>query len=443
MQEKREVYLVDHIRTPFSKADPLNPSEDVFSEKWGIELAAHTMAYMFDNRLVEQGSNLKRENVSEILVGCSLLQHENTTFGGRIPIFMAGFPVDIPATAFDKQDGSGMTAIQVGFSNIAMGYSNVVVSVGFDHSTRVPIHDFNGKVKKYGIPPDDLMLDPSNKWYNDDLYDWKTSRFLFQTAQKLAEEEVDNFTKEDMDILAVRSHNLAEKALESGYFKEEICQLLGHKKGEIDNKTPIDKDQSIKKGITLEDIKKMSSLSTPGWAGGYKNPTLSKEEYISKFGTEEGIITKGNYSPMNDGASVCLLASENALEEYNLKPMAKIISIGYAGIDPTVMGRAIVPAVKKALKYVDLKVDDIDYWEINESSCIDALNAAKELEIDWKNIMNVHGGSTAIGNPPSATGIRITATLARILEETSAKYGVSTTACGGGQGTAIVIENMK
>lgn len=443
MQEEREVYLVDHIRTPFSKANPPNPSEDVFSEKWGIELAAHTMVYMFDNRLVDKGAKLKRENVSEILVGCSLLQHENTTFGGRIPIFMAGFPVDIPAIAFDKQDGSGMTTIQVGFSNIAMGYANVVVSVGFDQSTRVPIRDFNGKVKKYGIPPDDLMLDPSNKWYNDDFYDWNTSRLLFQTAQKLAEEEADYFTKEDMDNLAVRSHNLAEKALESGFFKEEICQLLGHKKSQIDNETIIDKDQSIKKGITLEDIKKMSSLSIPGWAGGYKNSVLSKEEYKSKFGTEKGIITTGNYSPMNDGASVCLLASGKVLEEYNLKPMAKIISIGYAGIDPTVMGRAIVPAVQKALKHVDLKVDDIDYWEINETSCIDALIAAKDLEIDWKNRMNVHGGSIAIGNPPSATGIRITATLARILKETNTKYGVATTACGGGQGTAIVIENIK
>ncbi len=443
MNEAREVYLVDHVRTPFSQANPLEPSKDVFSKKWGIELAAHALIDMFDNRLPNKGSTLKRENVNEVLVGISLPQHENGTFGGRIPIFMANFPFSVPATAFDKQDGSGMTTLHVGFVNISMGYSDVVVSLGFDQSTRVPIHSYDGKVTVFGTPPDKLMLDPNNKWYNDDLYDWKTSRLLFQTAQKLAEEEAEFFTKDDMDKLGARSHNLAEKALENGYFKEEIVPIKGHKEGEPDSQIQIEEDQSIKKAITLEDIANMPSISTPGWAGGYQNPLFSKEEYIAKFDTEEGIITVGNSSPMNDGASLCLLISKNALEEYNLKPMTKIISIGFAGVDPTVMGRGIVPAAQRALEHADLKVEDIDFWEINESFCIVALNAATKLGIDWKNKMNIHGGATAIGNPPSAAGPRITATLARILKEKNAKYGLAAMSCGGGQGTAIVIENIE
>ncbi len=442
MNEVREVYLVDHIRTPFSQANPLDPSNDVFSKKWGLELAVHALIDMFDNRLLNKGSTLKRENVSEVLVGSSLLQHENGTFGGRIPIFMAKFPFNVPATAFDKQDGSGMTTLHVGFANISMGYSDVVVSLGFDQSTRVPIHSFNGKVKVYGTPPDKIMLDPSNKWYNDDLYDWKTSRLLFQTAQKLAEEEAENFTKDDMDKLGARSHNLAEKALENEYFKKEIVPINGHKVGEPDNQMQIRDDQSIKKGITLESISKMPSISTPGWAGGYHNPVFTKEEYSAKFGTKEGIITTGNSSPMNDGASICLLTSENALEKYNLKPLAKIISIGYAGVDPTVMGRGIVPAAQKALEHADLTVDDIDFWEINESFCIVSLNAAAKLGIKWEKKMNIHGGATAIGNPPSASSLRIVGTLARILKENNAKYGLAATSCGGGQGTAVVIENL-
>ena len=443
MNEAREVYLVDHVRTPFSQANPLDPADDVFSNKQGLEFAAHVLMDMFDKRIPNKGSTLKRENVSEVLIGSTLLQHEHGTFGGRIPIFMAKFPFHVPATVFDKQDGSGMTTLHVGFGNISMGYSDVVVSLGFDQFTRVPVHSYDGKVTVYGMPPDKLMLDPDNKWYNDDLYDWKTSRLLFQAAQKLAEEEAELFTKDEMDKLSTRSHNLAAKALENGYFKEEIMSLKGHKEGEPDTQIEVEIDQSIKKAITLENIANMPSIGTPGWAGGYKNPVLSKEAYIAKFGTEKGIITTGNSSPISNGASLCLLASKNALEEYNLKPMAKVISIGFAGVDPTVWGRGVVPASKMALEHAGLKGGDIDFWEINESFSVVALNAANKLGIDWENKMNIHGGAIAIGNPASATGLRITTTLARILKEKSAKYGLAAMSCAGGQGTAVVIENIN
>jgi acetyl-CoA C-acetyltransferase len=398
---------------------------------------------MFDNRIPNKGGTLKRENVSEVLTGSALLQHEHGTFGGRIPIWMAKFPFHVPATIFDKQDCSGMTTLHVGFGNISLGYSDVVVTVGFDQFTRVPLHDYDGKVKVFGWPPDKLMLDPESKWYNDDLYDWKTSRLLFQAAQKLAEEEADSITKEEMDKLSARSYNLALKAQEDGYFKQEIMPIKGHKAGEAENEIEITEDHSIQKAITLEDIAKTPSISTPGWAGGYKNPVFSKEAYVAKFGTENGIITTGNSSPLCDGASLCVLASKKALEEYNLNPMAKVISIGFAGVDPTVRGRGVVPAAQVALEHANLIIEDIDFFEINESFSVVALNAANKLGIDWENKMNIHGGAIAIGNPASATGLRITATLARILKEKNAKYGLAAMSCGGGQGTALVIENIN
>jgi acetyl-CoA acetyltransferase family protein len=442
MKETREVYLIDHVRTPFSLSNPLEPDKDAFSKKWGTELAAHVLKEMFDNRVPNKGSTLKRENVSEVLVGSALLQHEHGTYGGRIPGWMANFPFHVPATVFDKQDGSGMTTLHIGFGNISMGYSEVVVSVGFDQFTRVPLHNYGGKVEVFGSPPDKLMLDPENKWYNDDLYDWKTSRLLFQTAQKLAEEEADLFTKEEMDKFSVRSHNLAEKAQEEGYFKEEIMTIKGHTKGEPENEIEISEDLSIKKAITLEEIANMPSISTPGWAGGYKDPKFSKDEYIAKFGTENGIITEGNSSPLCDGASLCLLASKKAVEDYNLNSVAKVISIGFAGVDPTVRGRGVVPAAQMALKHANLKAEDIDFWEINESFSIVALYTANKLGIDWENKLNIHGGAIAIGNPASASGLRITATLTRILKEKKAQYGLAAMSCGGGQGTALVIENL-
>jgi acetyl-CoA C-acetyltransferase len=441
MTEAREVYIVDHVRTPFSQSNPLEPDNDVFSKKWGTELAAHVLIDMFDNRIPNKGGTLKRENVSEVLVGSALLQHEHGTFGGRIPIWMAKFPFHVPATVFDKQDSSGMATLHVGFGNISIGYSDVVVNVGFDQFTRVPLHSYDGKVKVFGWPPDRLMLNPESKWYNDDLYDWKTSRLLFQSAQKLAEEEADHITKDEMDKLSARSHNLAAKAQENGYLKEEIMTIQGHKVGDPDNQMGIEEDQYINKAISLEDITKMPSVSTPGWADGYKNPIFSKDAYITKFGTEKGIITTGNSAPLCDGASLCLLASKDALEEYKLNPMAKVVSIGFAGVDPTVRGRGVVPAAQMALEHANLKVEDIDFWEINESFGIVALNATNKLGIDWENKMNIHGGAIAIGNPASASGLRITATLARILKEKKAKYGLAAMSCGGGQGTAVIIEN--
>ncbi len=440
--ETKEVYLIDHIRTPFSYASPDNPSRDAFSKSWGIELAAKTLKELFEKCLPNKGSTLKKENVDEVLSGCSLPLHENSTFGGRYPLFMAEFPVDVPAIALDRQWGSGMTALHVGFTNITMGYANVVIAMGFDHITRVPMYNPDSTVKVYGDPPNKLIFDPKSKWYNDDIYDWKTSWSMVQTAQKLSEKEADHFSKEDMDKLGTRSHNLAEKALESGYFKEEIVPILGHKEGEVDSETLVDSDNSIQKDATLEKTANKIPISTPGWAGGYSNPIFSKEDYIAKFGTDHGIITAGNSAPLNDGASTCLIVSKEAMEKYNLKPMAKIVSIGYASVDPTIIGQSAVPATRMALKHAGLKLEDIEYWEIDEVFCIEALYVADQLKVDWDNQINIHGGATAIGNPPAATGPRITANLARILKEKKARYGIATMSCGGGQGTAIALENI-
>jgi len=440
--EIKDVYLIDHIRTPFCYSNAENPSKDALSKSWGIELAAKTLKELFEKRLPNKGSTLKKENVDEILSGCSVPLHENSTFGGRYPLFMAEFPVDVPAIMFDRNWGSGMTAIHVAFTNVTLGYSNVVVALGYDHMTRVPMYSPNSKVKVYGDPPNKLIFDLESKWYSDDIYDWKTSWSMIQTAQKLSEKEADNYSKEDMDKLGTRSHNLAEKTLENGDFKEEILPLLGHKVGEVESEIIIESDNSIQTSNTLEKTKKQPSLSTPGWAGGYTNPLLSKEEYITKFGTEKGVITAGNSAPLSDGASTCLIMSNEAMEKYNLKPMAKIVSIGYASIDPTIIGQSAVPAIRMALKQAGLKLEDIKYWEIDEVFCIEALYVANQLGIDWENQMNIHGGATAIGNPPAATGPRITANLAKILKEKKAKYGIAAMSCGGGQGTAILLENI-
>jgi acetyl-CoA C-acetyltransferase len=153
----------------------------------------------------------------------------------------------------------------------------------------------------------------------------------------------------------------------------------------------------------------------------------------------DGIITAGNSSPLNAAATGMMLMSRATAEKKGIKPLAKVVSMGWAGVDPTVMGEGPVPASKKALEKAGLKASDIDYWEINEAFCVVALNCIKELGIDPDKV-NVMGGGTAIGHPLGSTGIRLVGTLARILEAKNARYGCANACCGGGQGVATIIE---
>ena len=183
--------------------------------------------------------------------------------------------------------------------------------------------------------------------------------------------------------------------------------------------------------VFLSPIVKPFFLKKNGGRAGYKE----------REGTSEGVITAGNSSPLNAGATVCLMMEAEEAKKRGLEPMARIVSIGWAGVDPTVMGRGPVPATEKALKYAGLTADDIDYWEINEAFCIVALNCMDKFNIPEEKV-NVMGGSTAIGHPLGSTMIRLTGTLARILKEKKAKYGVANACVGGGQGVATIIENL-
>ncbi|NHJ26327.1 MAG: acetyl-CoA C-acyltransferase, partial [Candidatus Lokiarchaeota archaeon] len=149
----------------------------------------------------------------------------------------------------------------------------------------------------------------------------------------------------------------------------------------------------------------------------------------------------GNSSPLNAGATAAVLMEAEEAKKRGIEPMARIISMGWAGVDPHTMGRGPVPATKKALEYAGLKADDIDFWEINEAFCIVALNCMDKYNIPEEKV-NVMGGSTAIGHPLGSTMVRLTGTLARILKDNKAKYGVANACVGGGQGVATVIENI-
>jgi acetyl-CoA acetyltransferase family protein len=431
----KEVYIVDYIRTPFSRARPRNPERDVFSEIPGARLVAETLNNMIDVRLK---GIVTRDEVDQVMMGLCNNFGDNFSISGRIADFYAKFPNKTPAISIDQQCGSGMSAIQHGFMSIKLGYEDIIIATSFEHQTREPMHD-NPHIKI-----DSAIADPKSRWYNPD-FDLACSLSMIQTAQKLYEMRIDEFGKQDLDEYAVRSHNLAEKYWKSGYFKDEIVPILGHVEGDINQELLVDHDLSIRERANLKETQNIRVVSKPGWAGGYLHPLLDQATYKQKNGgSSEGVITPGNSSPLNAGAATVMLMSKEKMEEKGLTPLAKIVEIGWAGVDPSVMGRGPVPATKFALKKANMRVDDIDYWEINEAFTIVALNAIHELSIkDHNKTVNIRGGSTAIGHPIAATGIRLTGTLARILKEEKAKIGCSTMCCGGGQGTTIIIENPE
>jgi acetyl-CoA C-acetyltransferase len=328
-----------------------------------------------------------------------------------------------------------MTAMHVGIMEIAMGYSDIVVATGVEQMTRQPMMGN----KNMSFPME--LFTPGGKWHNPNF----EMLGMLQTAQKVFEEEYPKFTKEDMDRFGVRSHNLAEKALDDGFFKGEIVPIKAHKESKdkdeaLGTEEIIDHDLSIRRGAKYEDMVGLRAASQPGWAGGYRNPVFTKEKYVETFGTDQGLITPGNSSPLNAGAATLLMMSGEKMKEKGLEPLARIVDIGWAAVDPSVMGRGPVPASRNALKSAGLKAEDIDFWEINEAFCIVAMNCMDKLNIPEEKV-NIHGNATAIGHPLAATGTRLPGTLARILKEKKAKYGLANMCIGGGQGTAVILEN--
>ncbi|MFW9948709.1 MAG: acetyl-CoA C-acyltransferase [Candidatus Thorarchaeota archaeon] len=420
----KEVWLIDYARTAFSRSRPTQPESDVFGELRADELLAQLLKHLFEKKLADKG--VEKKDIDECSVGCAAGVLENWTYGGRLPLFLAGFPYNVPAFFIDRQCGSAGSGMHVGIMEIMTGHSKTILSTGFEHMTRV-----RGK----GTEPNLKIADKNSMYYRPEM-DLSIVFNMLNTAQLLYEEEIPTFTKEDMDKFGVRSHNLTIKSQESGWFKGEIVPIEAHAPGNVEEKMMIDRDMNARKS-TLEAVSKLPRLTKPY----FLKKNGGKEGYIKREGTEEGVITAGNSSPLNAGATAAVLMEAEEAKKRGLEPMARIVSIGWAGVDPHTMGRGPVPATKKALDYAGLKAEDIDFWEINEAFCIVALNCMDKFNIPEEKV-NVMGGSTAIGHPLGSTMVRLTGTLARILKDNKAKYGIANACVGGGQGVATLIENI-
>ncbi|TFG09136.1 MAG: acetyl-CoA C-acyltransferase [Promethearchaeota archaeon] len=432
--DTKEVWLIDYARTAFSRSRPGTPERDVFGDQRADELMAQLLMKFFDDKLAAKG--IKKEDIDEYTIGAAMGVGENWTYGGRLPLFMASFPVEVPGLFVDRQCGSAGSGLHVAAMEIMLGYSKCCLSSGFEHMTRVGM-DLKSNPH---IKPNLLMINKKDKWYRPE-YDLLTTTNMLQTAQKLYEYLTPAYTKEDLDKFGVRSHNLTVENQEKGWFDGEIIPLEGHAEGNPDEKMMITKDMAARPS-KLESVAGLRRLSKPfflkkNWKG---EDIGGRKGYIEREGGKDGVITAGNSSPLNAGATAAVLMEAEEAKKRGLEPMAIVRSIGWAGVDPTIMGWGPIPATEMALKHAGMTADQIDFWEINEAFCIVALGCMHYFNIPEK-IVNIKGGSTAIGHPLGSTMVRLPGTLARILKDQKAKYGIANACCGGGQGVAVLLEN--
>jgi acetyl-CoA C-acetyltransferase len=396
----KEVVIAGYLRTAQSRSRPNEPARDVFAKLRGDELLAKLLPELIKRVGIDP------KEINDFLVGCATAVGEQWAYGGRFPIFLANLPETIPAKFVDQQCGSSMAAIQIGFMEIAQGFADIVLVGGYEHMTRVPMGRTTTE-RGYIAPNMSLFADPTHFHW-----DMMTSMNMGLTAEKLFKKT--GFTKEDMDKWGVRSHQLAAKAQKAGFFDGEILPIDAI---QDDGKVlTVKTDQAVRDDATLEG---MASLK----------PAFRKD----------GVITAGNSSPLNAAATSMVLMSKETAKKKGINPLATIRSIGFAGVDPTIMGAGPVPASKMAVEKAGLKPSDVDFWEINEAFSIVALNCIKELGLDPEKV-NVMGGGVAIGHALGATGIRLVGTLGRILAAKGGRYGVANACVGGGQGVATLIE---
>jgi len=396
----KEVVIAGYLRTAQSRSRPNDPARDWFCNMRADELLAKVLPELIDR------VGIDAKEIEDFLVGCATGVGEQWAYGGRSPVFLANLPETIPAKFVDQQCGSAMAAIQIGFMEIAQNFADIVMIGGMEHMTRVPM---GGTTTDRGLvaPNMSLFMDPKYQHW-----DMMTTMNMGLTAEKLFAQT--DYTKEDMDQWGVRSHQLASQAQKDGFFDGEILPIdAPQADGSV---MTVAKDQAVRDDATLEG---MANL----------RPAFKKD----------GVITAGNSSPLNAAATSMMLMSKDTAKKKGIKPLATIRSIGFAGVDPTIMGYGPVPASRRALDAAGLKASDIDYWEINEAFCIVALNCIKELGLDPDRV-NVMGGGTAIGHALGATGVRLTGTLARVLEAKGGRYGCANACVGGGQGVATIIE---
>ncbi|MCZ2258445.1 thiolase family protein [Sporosarcina sp. G11-34] len=394
----REAYIVESVRTAIGRmgGSLKDVTVDQLAEKVIRELMDRT------NKEIE---------VDEVILG-QAKQSADTSNLARLATLRAELPVTVPGYTVHRQCGSGLQAINNADQQIRLGLSDVVIAGGAESMSTAPYYIRNAR---YGFGAGNgLLLDPNTESQPCSQPAEKYGDLTMgYTAENLADQY--KISREEQDEFAMRSQLLAENAISEGRFKDEIVPFEVKDRG---NSLSFEVDE---------------------------HPRKSTKEQMAKLRTvfkEGGSVTAGNASGRNDGASAVLMMSGKKLEEYGLKPKAKIIAQAVSGVSPEVMGIGPVSSTQKALAQCGLTIDDIDLIELNEAFSAQALSVIKEAGMDIDKV-NVNGGAIALGHPIGATGAILMTKLLHEMARRDVKYGLVTLCIGGGQGITTVVENLQ
>ncbi len=379
----REVVIVEAVRTPVGRRN--GALKDVHP----VVLAAMALRELMQRAKVDPAL------VEDVVMGCVSQVGEQSINIARNAVLQAGFPIEVPATTVDRQCGSGQQAIHFAANLIAAGVCDITIGAGIESMSRLPI---GSSIASGGhpFPPSLLEMYPL------------THQGL--SAEMIAEKW--RIPREELDAYSLRSHQLAAAATDGGYFDREIMAVS------LADGTSFTRDEGIRRDTTLEKLAALQPSFKP-----------------------DGVITAGNSSQISDGAAAVLLMTPEKAAELGLTPRARIVAQKVVGVDPVMMLTGPIPATRQVLAKATLQVDDIDVFEVNEAFAPVVLAWQREIQPDMERV-NVNGGAIALGHPLGCSGARLMTTLLHELERRGGRYGLQTMCCGGGLGTATIIERV-
>jgi acetyl-CoA C-acetyltransferase len=390
----REVFVIDATRTAVG-----NFMGSLSSFK-ASELGSHLIKNIISKH------NLAPDSIDEVILGQVLASAQGQNPARQASI-NAGIDIKTPAYTINKVCGSGLKSIALAYDAIALGHSELVIAGGQESMSNAPHASLLRKAVKMGNAE---MIDTMMQ---DGLVDAFSNVAMGITAENISKKY--NILRDEQDEFALNSQLKASDAIKNGFFKSQIVPVEIKSKKET---ISFDSDEFVRHDSSKESLAKL-------------RPAFD----------QNGTVTAGNSSGINDGAAVLLLASEDAVRKFNLKPIAKIINHASAGVDPQIMGIGPAEAVSKLIKKVNWNINDLDLVESNEAFAAQAIAVNKLLNWDTSKV-NVTGGAIAIGHPIGASGVRISVTLLHNLKRLGKKKGLACLCIGGGMGIAMCFENL-
>ncbi|MFV5473459.1 3-oxoadipyl-CoA thiolase [Acinetobacter baumannii] len=401
----KNAYIIDAIRTPFGRyAGGLAP------------VRADDLGAVPIKALMQRNPNVDWEQVDDVIYGCANQAGEDNRNVGRMSALLAGLPYQVPATTINRLCGSSLDAIAIAARAIKAGEANLVIAGGVESMSRAPY--VMGKSDS-AFGRSQKIEDTTMGWrfINPKLKELYGVDTMPQTAENVAEQF--NVNRADQDQFALVSQQRTASAQAKGFFSKEIVAVeIPQRKGDA---VVIDTDEDPRASTTLEGLSKLK-------------PVVKAD----------GTVTAGNASGINDGAAALLIASDEVVQAYNLKPRAKIIASTAVGVEPRIMGFAPAPAIKKLLKQANLTLEQMDVIELNEAFAAQALAVTRDLGLpDNSDKVNPNGGAIALGHPLGASGARLVTTALNQLEQTGGRYALCSMCIGVGQGIALIIERVE